>query len=103
MLAKHTLCNKLFRPVVQTAPFVLLGMYGGHTMGPSDEPSPDAEDAIPNILARRAAHSRRYPLLTPGQEIELAKRIERSDLVAKELMINSNLRLILYSVRRYRN
>ncbi|MQA73065.1 MAG: sigma-70 family RNA polymerase sigma factor [Solirubrobacterales bacterium] len=43
----------------------------------------------------------RYPLLTAAEEIELAKRIERGDLAAKERMINSNLRLVIKFARRY--
>jgi RNA polymerase primary sigma factor len=43
----------------------------------------------------------RYPLLTADEEIELAKRIERGDLEAKERMINSNLRLVISNARRY--
>ncbi len=35
----------------------------------------------------------RYPLLTAAEEVELAKRIERGDMRAKERMINCNLRL----------
>src|SRR3954465_14798177 len=36
----------------------------------------------------------RYPLLTAAEEVELAKRIERGDMVAKERMITSNPRLV---------
>jgi RNA polymerase sigma factor (sigma-70 family) len=43
----------------------------------------------------------RYPLLTAAEEIELAKRIERGDLAAKEQLINSNLRLVVTFARRY--
>ena len=43
----------------------------------------------------------RYPLLTAAEEIELAKRIERGDLAAKERLVNSNLRLVLKFARRY--
>jgi RNA polymerase primary sigma factor len=43
----------------------------------------------------------RYPLLTAPEEVELAKRIERGDLDAKERMINSNLRLVVSNARRY--
>jgi RNA polymerase primary sigma factor len=43
----------------------------------------------------------KYPLLTADEEIELAKRIERGDLAAKERMINSNLRLVIKFARRY--
>jgi RNA polymerase primary sigma factor len=43
----------------------------------------------------------RHPLLTREQEIELAKRIERGDLGAKEQMVNSNLRLVISNARKY--
>ncbi len=43
----------------------------------------------------------RFPLLTAAEEVELAKRIERGDMAAKERMINSNLRLVVSIARRY--
>jgi RNA polymerase primary sigma factor len=43
----------------------------------------------------------RYPLLSREEEVELAKRIERGDLEAKEKLINSNLRLVLKFARAY--
>ncbi len=43
----------------------------------------------------------RYPLLSREEEVELAKRIERGDLDAKDLLINSNLRLVIKFARRY--
>jgi RNA polymerase primary sigma factor len=43
----------------------------------------------------------RYPLLTAAEEIDLAKRIERGDLEAKERLVNSNLRLVISIARRY--
>ena len=42
-------------------------------------------------------------LLTADEEIHLAKRIERGDLVAKERMIEANLRLVVSIAKRYRN
>jgi RNA polymerase primary sigma factor len=43
----------------------------------------------------------RYRLLTRAEEVQLAKRIERGDAQAKELMINANLRLVVSVAKRY--
>jgi len=43
----------------------------------------------------------KYRLLTAADEVALAKRIERGDQAAKELMINSNLRLVVSIAKRY--
>lgn len=46
----------------------------------------------------------RFPLLTAEQEIELGRRIlEEGDMAARETLINSNLRLVVYVAKKYKN
>jgi RNA polymerase primary sigma factor len=60
-----------------------------------------AHDADIDSLQLFFNQAARYPLLTAAEEVELAQRIERGDLEAKERMINSNLRLVVSNARRY--
>jgi len=45
----------------------------------------------------------RFPLLTPQQEIDLARKIKKGDAKAREQMINSNLRLVVTIAHDYVN
>src|SRR3712207_9237110 len=60
--------------------------------------TPETRQAAPTELEDSLQlffnEARRHPLLTAAEEVELAKRIERGDLAAKERMINANLRLV---------
>ena len=51
----------------------------------------DLSDSLQLFLAQAARHQR----LTAADEVTLAKRIEKDDLVAKRTMIESNLRLVV--------
>src|SRR3954452_5819088 len=50
------------------------------------------------IFLQRIARTR---LLTPAEELELSRRIERGDLEAKDRMIEANLRLVVHLAKRF--
>jgi RNA polymerase primary sigma factor len=68
----------------------------GVTRYSNDELASSTTDAL-TLFMREAG---RYRLLTPEEEVELAKRIEDGDAAAKERMINSNLRLVVSIARK---
>jgi RNA polymerase primary sigma factor len=79
---------------------------------PEDESSPQKkEKAIEFDLAAAAKDSLqlflrdigKIPLLTAAQEVEISKRIERGDHLAKQEMVEANLRLVVSIAKRYRN
>jgi RNA polymerase primary sigma factor len=51
-------------------------------------------------LALFLAEVRRHRLLSAAEEVELATRIERGDLQAKERLVNANLRLVISHARK---
>src|SRR5215204_3121882 len=73
---------------------------GGSSPGPvynHDELAAMTSDTLQLFLR----DVRRHPLLTAEEEVELAQRIERGDLEAKERMVNSNLRLVVSLAKKY--
>ncbi len=63
--------------------------------------TPTPPELLEDSLQLFFNEARRYPLLTADEEIELAKRIEKGDLAAKDRMVNSNLRLVISVARKY--
>jgi RNA polymerase primary sigma factor len=63
----------------------------------TNEPGERTMDSMSLFMAE----VRRHRLLTRDEEIELARRIERGDLAAKERLVNSNLRLVISNARSY--
>ena len=119
--------NEVFEPL-QLDPFEIDAVYreletrgidvivdvdenGETTAHPEPEPEPapapaplqvsweTTTDAL-QLFLREAG---RHPLLTAAQEVELAKKIERGDMAAKQRMIQSNLRLVVSIAKNYRN
>ena len=61
----------------------------------------DLANATTDALQLFLNEAGRYALLTAAEEVELAKRIERGDKEAKDLMVNSNLRLVVSIAKKY--
>ena len=65
-------------------------------------PTRDAvAEATTDALQLFLNEASRWPLLTPDEEVELSRRIERGDQRAKERMINSNLRLVVSIAKKF--
>jgi RNA polymerase primary sigma factor len=67
------------------------------------EVPPPVVESTTDALQLFLREAGRHQLLTAAQEVELAKRIERGDLDAKQHMIQSNLRLVVSIAKNYRN
>ena len=65
-------------------------------------PLPADDGGETDGLARFLAEIVRRPLLTPAEEVRLAKRVEHGDPAAKARMVESNLRLVVSIAKQYR-
>jgi RNA polymerase primary sigma factor len=101
----HVAPSRPFARTSQAAPDVRPGAtsfdvhYMIHGSGAAPwiaEPATDALDAFLNDISA-------VPLLRAHEEVELAKRIERGDVVAKQKLVESNLRLVVWIARTYRH
>jgi RNA polymerase primary sigma factor len=63
--------------------------------------NPQVASATTDSLQLFLNEAGRYALLTAAQEVELAKAIERGDKQAKDMLINSNLRLVVSIAKKY--
>lgn len=57
--------------------------------------------ALDDIVQRYLVEIGKYPLLTPEEEKELAKRMAEGDKEARERLIKSNLRLVVSFAKKY--
>jgi RNA polymerase primary sigma factor len=70
---------------------------GGVAHAPAREPERGSEDAVRQYLQDIG----RFRLLTREDEVRLAKRVELSDMGAKNRLIEANLRLVVSIAKRY--
>jgi RNA polymerase primary sigma factor len=68
---------------------------------PQDREAPRREDVSLDPVQHYLREIGRVRLLTPKEEIELARRIEKGDTAARERMIQANLRLVVYIAKHY--
>ena len=73
----------------------------GRATGAATYVNGDLATATTDSLQLFLNEAGRYPLLTAAEEVELAKKIGRGDLQAKNRMINANLRLVVSIAKRY--
>lgn len=66
------------------------------------ETSESVPPLSPGSLSIYFAEIGRHKLLSPTEELILAKRIERGDAQARQRMIEANLRLVVYIAKRWR-
>jgi RNA polymerase primary sigma factor len=71
--------------------------HGMNEHRPRANQTTDGADSLAQYLREIGKH----PLLTPAEEVGLAKRIEEGDVAAKNRMVESNLRLVVAVARTY--
>jgi RNA polymerase primary sigma factor len=82
-----------------------------HKRPPHEQPEPEEDKTLPKLdltvepsldsLRLYLRSIGKVPLLTADEEVYLAKRIERGDMVAKTQMIEANLRLVVSIAKSY--
>src|SRR6201990_1223004 len=72
-------------------------MLPGMSTSPAAQDGREISDGL-GLFLQRIARTR---LPTPAEELELARRIERGDLDAKDRMIEANLRLVVHLAKRF--
>ena len=78
------------------------GLAPEDLLEPTEIAGPEADRAAANLSGYLQEVSR-IPLLTPQEELELARRVQAGDKEAEKRMVEANLRLVFKIAKRYRN
>lgn len=84
------------------APFDIVGNSTSPHKHGREEGLASRADTPPDTLGQFLTEIRRIPLLTPWQEVTLARKIEEGDTNAKNQMVEANLRLVVSIAKRYK-
>ena len=74
---------------------------GRKNVPPTRYRNPELAEHTADALTHFLNEAGRVPLLTADEEKELAQRFERGDLLAKDQLINANLRLVVSVAKKY--
>jgi len=68
-----------------------------------EEEEKEEENEAENAIRQYLAEIGRFSLLTPEQELKIARRVAEGDMTAQQHLVEANLRLVVSIAKRYNN
>ena len=108
--------NKLFKQVVELLPIqqnnhlennkllnLIMDTYSEMEYNDMNDSKDKLDSKMKTSLGAYLKEIGKFPLLTKDEEITLGLKVQEKDEKARELLINSNLRLVVFIARKYQN